>query len=94
MSNFMFDVGSTYLTLEGEEVEVLGRNDAIPGYETLICSDCCHRYDRSTHNTDSGRTTGTAHNYTYRKNFRRSDHDGTYYNVDGTLMHADGTRHE
>lgn len=70
--NFIFEVGKTYKTQKGKRVKVLGRTDH-KGYECLICSDKKHRYDRSTHSTDSGRVTGTDHDYSYPDNFKRTD---------------------
>jgi hypothetical protein len=92
MSGFMFEVGKAYETQEGHLVSVVGRTGA-PGYETLICSDCKHRYDRSTHSNDAGRVTGTRHNYTHRCNFKRKDKPNQcWYAADGTLMGSDGKR--
>lgn len=72
---YMFEVGKEYETQDGRRVAVLGREDRHRGYETLICSDGSHRYDRSTHNGDAGRVTGTAHDYSYPGNFKRSLHN-------------------
>ena len=91
MPAFMFEVGKTYTTKQGDEVTVLGRTD-LKGYECLECSDGRYRYDRSTHNEDAGRCTGTDHAYTNRHNFKRSDKPSCYYAEDGTLLNADGTR--
>ena len=88
---FMFEVGKTYTTKQGDEVTVLGRTD-LKGYECLECSDGRYRYDRSTDSEDAGRCTGTDHAYTYRHNFRRDDKPSVYYAEDGTLLNADGTR--
>ena len=74
---FMFNVGSTYETQAGEMVTVLGRADKYPGYETLICSDKKHRYDRSDSSIDAGRCCGTAHDYSYEHNFKRGDMNET-----------------
>lgn len=69
--SFMFEVGKSYETQDGEWVLVLKRTH-IPGYECLRCSDGIYRYDRSTHNSDAGRVTGTDHDYSYPKNFKRT----------------------
>lgn len=66
-----FRVGEEYFTQEGDIVEVIGRNDGLKGYETVVCSDGLCRYDRSTPNTDAGRVTGTDHDYSYPANFVR-----------------------
>lgn len=71
-TSFMFKVGKTYKTLSGKEVTVLDRTN-IKGYECLICSDGKYRYDRSTHNLDAGRITGSDHDYTHPDNFDRQD---------------------
>lgn len=70
---FMFKCGKEYETQAGEMVTVLGRDDGLKGYETLICSDGKHRYDRSDSNMDAGRCTGTDHDYSYMHNFKRAD---------------------
>lgn len=71
-SPFLFEVGKTYLTQEGKSVKVIARHDMIRGYETVVDETGCHRYDRSTGNKlDSGRVTGTAHDYSCPQNFIR-----------------------
>jgi hypothetical protein len=67
---FKFEVGKVYETIAGKKVMVLGRTD-LKGYECLICSDNMHRYDRSEHNDDAGRVTGTDHDYSCQDNFVR-----------------------
>lgn len=67
---FKFEVGKSYETQAGETVLVLGRTNT-KGYECLECSDGRYRYDRSTHNTDAGRCTGTDFDYSYPHNFKR-----------------------
>lgn len=67
---FKFKVGHTYTTQTGQLVKVVGRTK-LKGYECLICNDGKHRYDRSTHNSDAGRVTGTCHEYTHPDNFAR-----------------------
>ena len=70
--SFMFQVGEIYKTQAGEEVLVLYRTEK-RGYECLECSDKRYRYDRSTHNSDAGRCTGTNHDYSCPHNFVRTD---------------------
>lgn len=70
---FMFEVGKEYETQAGEAVTVIGRCDRYLGYETLVCSDGRHRYDRSTGSSDAGRCTGTEHDYSDPHNFKRAD---------------------
>lgn len=67
---FKFEVGGAYETQEGVEVVVLSRTRLV-GYECLMCSDGVCRYDRSTHNSDAGRVTGTNHDYSDPRNFIR-----------------------
>ena len=67
---FKFEVGKTYITQEGNAVKVLGRT-ALPGYECLKCSDEVFRYDRSDSSMDAGRVTGTNHDYSDPRNFKR-----------------------
>lgn len=70
---FKYIVGCEYRTQEGNYVKVLGRAGRdLPGYETLICSDNKHRYDRSDGWPDAGRVTGTAHDYSHGANFTRA----------------------
>lgn len=67
---FKYTIGETYETQAGEAIQVLGRTD-LTGYETLICSDGKHRYDRSDHSEDAGRVTGTPHDYSCPDNFKK-----------------------
>lgn len=67
---FTYKIGWTYKTQEGKLVKVLGRTE-LKGYECLECSDGVYRYDRSTHNEDAGRVTGTCHKYSDPRNFKR-----------------------
>jgi hypothetical protein len=69
---FLFKIGKAYETQAGEMVTVLGRTES-KGYECLVCSDERYRYDRSTHRSDSGRVTGTPHDYSYPHNFKREN---------------------
>lgn len=71
---FKYIVGCEYRTQDGQYVKMLGRASLQhPGYESLICSDGKHRYDRSTsEDSDAGRVTGTAHDYSYGGNFTRA----------------------
>lgn len=69
-SPFKFRIERTYLTQEGKPVTVLGRTRN-KGYECLRCSDGVYRYDRSTHSSDAGRVTGSNHDYSDPKNFKR-----------------------
>lgn len=69
---FMFEVGAEYETQEGAKVRVLGRT-SLRGYECLVCDDGIYRYDREGNPTDAGRATGTAHDYSCPKNFKRAD---------------------
>ena len=88
----MFEIGKEYETLDGRKIKVLGRTE-LKGYETLICSDNKHRYDRSNQSDDAGRCTGTSFDYTYRHNFKRADKPNQcYYNDSGMLISSDGTR--
>jgi hypothetical protein len=68
---FKYKVGYHYETKAGNTVYVLGRAARYRGYETLICSDGKHRYDRSDSSLDAGRCTGTAFDYSYEHNFVR-----------------------
>lgn len=63
-------VGQSYQTQSGDMITVLGRSDESWGYETLICSDGRHRYDRSYHHEDAGRVTGTDHDYSCPDNIK------------------------
>ena len=73
-SPFLFEVGETYLTQEGKAVKVVARHAKYRGYETVVDADGCHRYDRSTGDKrDSGRVTGTPHDYSCPKNFIREN---------------------
>lgn len=69
--SYKFKVGKTYLTQRGEAVRVVLRHAELRGYETVLGDDGAHRYDRSTHDSDAGRCTGTAHDYSDLDNFVR-----------------------
>lgn len=69
-ASFVFKIGETYETQSGNFVKVMGRT-SFAGYESLLCSDRKHRYDRSTDSADAGRVTGTAHDYSDGANFVR-----------------------
>ena len=68
---FKYQVGTAYETLNGDLVTVVSRSINLRGYETLVCSDDKHRYDRSTHSSDAGRVTGTPHDNSGIHNFKR-----------------------
>lgn len=68
---FKYEVGKEYECQNGAMVKVLGRHDKYKGYESLICSDGKHRYDRSDHSVDAGRVTGSAHDYSHPCNFKK-----------------------
>jgi hypothetical protein len=68
---YLFQVGKTYLTQRGEAVRVVLRHAELRGYETVMGDDGIHRYDRSSHNSDAGRCTGSAHDYSDPENFAR-----------------------
>lgn len=68
--SFQFQIGEYYLTQSGNYVKVMSRTN-FAGYETLLCSDSKHRYDRSTTSVDAGRVTGTPHDYSDGSNFAR-----------------------
>lgn len=70
MKKFKFTIGHTYKTQRGKRVKVLGRTRSV-GYECLNCSDGKYRYDRSTTDSDAGRVTATAHDYSCPDNFKR-----------------------
>lgn len=70
--NFHYKIGQTYKTQNDKLVTVLARTD-LKGYECLECSDGIYRYDRSNveYNSDWGRVTGSAHDYSDGNNFER-----------------------
>jgi hypothetical protein len=84
---YKYEVGKVYRTQRGKLVRILGRCTKYKGYETLICSDRKHRYDRSTSdNIDAGRVTGTNHDYSYQHNFKRkTEYRGKYRK---SMLHA------
>lgn len=69
-AGFQIQVGHTYELQDGTTVLILGRT-GYKGYETVYDEHGYHRYDRSTHSTDAGRCTGTAHDYSYPGNLKR-----------------------
>ena len=76
-SPFRFTVGETYELQNGDRVKIVARHSKYRGYETVVDENGCHRYDRSTSDSDAGRVTGSPHDYSHPKNFRRgSDEAG------------------
>jgi hypothetical protein len=67
-----FKINSLYACLNGSVVEVLNFTTSV-GYETLVCSDGKHRYNRSTHSEDAGRVTGSPHDYSCEFNFLKEN---------------------
>lgn len=68
-AKFMFKVGETYETQCGKLVKVLSRT----AHHCIECSDGKYRYDLNSESTDSGRVTGTNHDYSHPDNFKRAD---------------------
>ena len=68
---YQFQIGKIYLTQRGEPVRVVLRHAELRGYETVMGDDGIHRYDRSDHNSDAGRCTGSVHDYSDPENFAR-----------------------
>jgi hypothetical protein len=77
---FRLVVGALYETQAGDHVRIVGRNAKHRGYETVFDKRDAHRYDRSTHDSDTGRCTGTAHDYSHPGNLRK-DEDGEFVRV-------------
>lgn len=71
MSEFKYKVGEFYECQNGMIAKVLRRTE-LEGYECLVCDDGLHRYDRSGHNEDAGRVTGSSHDYSDPFNFKRN----------------------
>ena len=72
-SPFRFTVGETYELQNGDRVKIVERFAEHRGYETVMDEHGCHRYDRSTRQEDTGRVTGTAHDYSCPLNIRREN---------------------
>lgn len=68
---FQIEVGRTYELQDGSTVLIIGRAKNLRGYETVYDEHGHHRYDRSTHDSDTGRCTGTAHDYSHPRNLKR-----------------------
>ena len=68
---FEYEVGKSYRTQEGGVVRIVSRHTELRNYETVLGDDGAHRYDRSESKSDTGRVTGTAHDYSYPMNFVR-----------------------
>ncbi len=54
-----FKVGFIYKTKSGGSFRVVGESTKYAGYETVHNQYGNYRYNRSTHNSDNGRTTGS-----------------------------------
>lgn len=85
-SPFTYQIGMMYLTQSGEYRQVLGRTFT-KGYEAIftVGPDAenypfkrYYKYDRSTSKSDTGRCTGTWHEYTNPENFLREDYGNRY----------------
>ena len=72
-SPFRYVVGETYELQNGDRVKIVERFAKHRGYETVMDEHGYHRYDRSTHQEDTGRVTGTAHDYSCPLNIRREN---------------------
>ena len=87
VSPFTYQIGEMYLTQGGEYRQVLGRTFT-KGYEAVftLAPDFeaypfkhYYKYDRSTaHKGDTGRCTGSWHEYTDRENFLREDYGNRF----------------
>lgn len=67
-SGYLFKVGETYLTQEGEYVRVEERY-----HRCILCSDGLTRYDRRYDPFDAGRVVGSPPDYSDSRNFQRAD---------------------
>lgn len=70
---FRFQLWESYRTLAGDWVRIVEVSERHPGYETVRGDDfpgttLGWRYNRSTHNSDLGRCTGTAHDFSDPRN--------------------------
>jgi hypothetical protein len=68
---FRFTLGESYELQNGQFVKIVARHLQTAGYETIEDEAGVHRYDRSTHDSDAGRVTGTAHDYSCPENIKR-----------------------
>lgn len=66
-----FTLGETYELQNGQHVKIVARHIQLAGYETIEDEAGIHRYDRSTHDSDAGRVTGTPHDYSCPENIKR-----------------------
>lgn len=70
-SPFRYKLGETYELQNGQSVTIVARHIQFAGYETIEDEAGFHRYDRSTHDSDAGRVTGTPHDYSCPENIKR-----------------------
>lgn len=86
VSPFKYQIGELYLTQGGNYRQVLGRTFT-KGYEAIFTDGPddenypfkrYYKYDRSTSKSDTGRCTGTWHEYTEPENFFREDYGNRY----------------
>ena len=59
MNTDLYEVGYIYKTKSGSSFLVVGEYTHLKGYETVYNQYHKNRYNRTTHNTDNGRTTGS-----------------------------------
>lgn len=71
---FKFRIGRNVMLQDGNEYRIVGRSMSYVGYETIAVVDRfyhhrrIHIYDRSNSRSDSGRATGSCHQYTDKHN--------------------------
>lgn len=63
-----FKEGQRCKTIGGSFVHVVKLKNRERGYETALFSDGVHRYNRSTHEMDQGRVTGSPHDWSDNRN--------------------------
>jgi hypothetical protein len=62
------ELGKTYTTQDSRRVTMMEVSAKYKGYETMADQYGHHRYNRSTQDSDNGRSTGTDHNYSHPGN--------------------------
>ncbi len=68
---YLLEVGEVYELKDGTTITIMGRHEENVGYETVYDEYGHHRYDRSTSRSDTGRCTGTKHDYSHPQNLKR-----------------------
>lgn len=101
-SPFTYKIGQIIELQNGKLTRIMGRSMGNVGYETIFTIDenypnrHLHKYDRSNSKSDSGRSTGSCHQYTNENNVLQPELGNRYLKFKEACkeLNIDPTRHE